>query len=78
MKTKKDAFAKYGIVQDNERWSWSGINTDKIPTIDPNIELPLCVMTIWTDQRKFNNAKFRFLGLYHSIIGNKSFYRIED
>ncbi len=36
------------------------------------------IFKLLNDQRKFNNAKFRFLGLYHSIIGNKSFYRIED
>ena len=63
MKRKKDAFAKYGIVQDNERWSWSGINTDITPPIDPNLELPLCVMTIWTDQRKFNKEKDKILKL---------------
>tara|TARA_Y100001935_G_C16861683_1_gene293498 strand:+ start:38 stop:478 length:441 start_codon:yes stop_codon:yes gene_type:complete len=60
IKTKKDAFAKYGIVQDNERWSWSGINTDITPPIDPNLALPLCVMTIWTDQRKFDKEKRQY------------------
>ncbi len=60
IKTKKDAFASYGIVQDNERWSWSGINTDNIPPINPDLDLPLCVMTIWTDQRKFDKEKRQY------------------
>ena len=83
MKRKKDAFAKYGIVQDNERWSWSGINTDITPPIDPNLELPLCVMTIWTDQRKFDKEKRQYEwsifnaenGIWKDSLGNKK--RIE-
>ena len=54
MKTKKEAFSKFGIKQKNERWSWSGLNLGTSAPIDPSLESPFCVLTIWTDQKKFN------------------------
>ena len=57
MKNKKEAFAAFGITQDNEVWSWSGINLDKSAPIDSNLSSPLVVLTIWTDQKYFDKIK---------------------
>ncbi len=54
MKNKKEAFANFGIKQDNEVWSWSGINLDKPIPIDSSLLAPLVVLTIWTDQKVFD------------------------
>ncbi|SVE44537.1 uncharacterized protein METZ01_LOCUS497391, partial [marine metagenome] len=40
---KKDAFAAFGVVQQNERWSWSGISNDG----------GTVVLTLWQDQFRF-------------------------
>jgi hypothetical protein len=37
---KKEAFAKFGVTQKNERWSWSGISRDG----------GTLVLTLWSDQ----------------------------
>jgi len=47
---KKEAFAYFGIKQTNERWSWSGISANK----------DLVVLTIWSDQKKFNKQTKTF------------------
>ena len=31
-----------------------------------------------SNSRAFNNSKYRFLGFFNSMIGKKSYYRIED
>ena len=41
---KKDAFAQFGVVQLNERWSWSGVSEDQ----------RTLVLTLWTDQYQFD------------------------
>ena len=40
MKTKKEAFAKFGVIQRNHIWSWSGVSQDRSTV----------VLTVWTDQ----------------------------
>ena len=41
---KKEAFAAFGVVQVNERWSWSGISSDR----------KTLVLTLWSDQYQFD------------------------
>ena len=41
---KKDAFAKFGVIQLNERWSWSGVSDDQ----------KTLALTLWTDQYHFD------------------------
>jgi len=41
---KKDAFAKFGVTQLNERWSWSGVSEDQ----------KTLALTLWTDQYHFD------------------------
>ena len=35
------------------------------------------IFKIFLNKKKFNLYKYNFLGLFNSIIGKKSFYRIE-
>ena len=47
---KKEAFKYFGIIQNNERWSWSGISEDG----------KTVALTIWTDQSKYQNGKWHY------------------
>jgi hypothetical protein len=41
---KKESFAKFGVEQVNERWSWSGLSKDG----------QTLVLTLWSDQYSFD------------------------
>ncbi|MDC0214303.1 hypothetical protein OAL14_05770 [Gammaproteobacteria bacterium] len=72
--TKKDAFAKFGVKQKNQIWSWSGISEDQ----------QTLVLTLWSDQYQWNKEtrihEWTTFGcnneLWHDRNGNK--YRIAD
>tara|TARA_B100000795_G_scaffold27737_1_gene18430 strand:- start:109 stop:993 length:885 start_codon:yes stop_codon:yes gene_type:complete len=40
--------------------------------------LAIFIYKVLRNKQKFNNAKYKFLGLYNSMIGKDSFYRLED
>ena len=40
--------------------------------------LLMCIFKIFLNKKKFDLYKYNFLGLFNSIIGKKSFYRIEN
>ena len=48
--SKKEAFAQFGVIQRNERWSWSGISNDT----------QTLVLTIWSDQYHWNQESRTF------------------
>ena len=77
---KKEAFAKFGIKQKNEVWSWSGINRDAPIPISQNLEAPICVLTIWNDQYDYKAGIWSIFNCNNEIWkdsnGNKA--RIED
>ena len=50
MTTKKDAFARFGVKQKNEIWSWSGLSEDKSTV----------VLTVWSDQCEWNKVTKSF------------------
>jgi len=77
---KKEAFAKFGIKQKNEVWSWSGINKDAAIPISQNLKAPICVLTIWNDQYDYMAGIWSIFDCNNEIWkdsnGNKA--RIED
>ena len=77
---KKEAFAKFGIKQKNEVWSWSGINKDAPIPINKNLQAPICVLTIWNDQYDYKAGIWSIFNCNNEIWkdsnGNKA--RIED
>ena len=40
--------------------------------------LAIFIYKVLRNKQKFNNTKYKFLGLYNSMIGKDSFYRLED
>ena len=79
-KNKKDAFAKFGIKQKNESWSWSGINKDKPVPINQNLIAPLCVLTIWLDQYDHVSGVWSIFNCNNEVWKDKNGnrYRIQD
>jgi len=72
--TKKDAFSYFGVTQRCERRSWSGRTPDD----------DLVVLTIWTDQKKFNPETKSYVTsvfnmqneIWKDAVGNK--WRVDD
>ena len=71
---KKQAFKYFDVNQKNERWSWSGISSDK----------RTCVLTLWVDQTNFDkrSRSYRHTNFnannsdWRNLPGNKN--RIND